>query len=80
MLKFLQSEWIATLCYISISDWYQYSDLVSSITIVAHNKDQPEIFQNFNRMHAKAAFRALDLSIKCSRPFPSDLKTDLEVL
>jgi len=26
----------------------------------------------------KAAFRALDL--KCSRPFPSDLKTDQEVL
>jgi len=31
-------------------------------------------------MHAKAAFQALDLSIKCSRHFPSDLKTDQEVL
>jgi len=28
----------------------------------------------------KAAFRALDLSIKRSRPFQSDLKTDQEVL
>jgi len=28
----------------------------------------------------KAAFLALDLSIKHSRPFPSDLKTDQEVL
>jgi len=27
----------------------------------------------------KAAFLALDLSIKHSRPFPSDLKTDQEV-
>jgi len=27
----------------------------------------------------KAAFWALDLSIKCSRPFPSDLNTDQEV-
>jgi len=28
----------------------------------------------------KAAFQVLNLSIKCSRPFPSDLKTDQEVL
>jgi len=28
----------------------------------------------------KAAFQALNLSIKYSRPFPSDLKTDQEVL
>jgi len=28
----------------------------------------------------KAAFLALDLFIKCSRPFPSDLKTDQEVV
>jgi len=28
----------------------------------------------------KAAFQALNLSIKCSRPFPSGLKTDQEVL
>jgi len=29
---------------------------------------------------SKAAFQALDLSIKHSRPFLSDLKTDQEVL
>jgi len=28
----------------------------------------------------KTTFWALDLSIKCSRPFPSNLKTDQEVL
>jgi len=28
----------------------------------------------------KAVFQPLDLSIKCSRPFPSDLKTDQEAL
>jgi len=28
----------------------------------------------------KVAFQALNLSIKDSRPFPSDLKTDQEVL
>jgi len=48
---------------------------------VVHNRDRPEIFQNslIERM-PKAAFQALNLSIKRSRPFPSDLKTDQEVL
>jgi len=31
-----------------------------------------------NRCTPKAAFLALDLSMKCSRLFPSDLKTDQE--
>jgi len=48
---------------------------------VVHNRDQPEIFQNsLIKRTPKAAFRALNLSIKYSRPFPSDLKTDQEVL
>jgi len=48
---------------------------------VVHNRDQPENFQNSLIEHTtKAAFRALNLSIKHSRPFPSDLKTDQEVL
>jgi len=48
---------------------------------VVHNRDRVEFFQNFliERM-PKAAFLALDLSIKRSIPFPSDLKTDQEVL
>jgi len=49
--------------------------------IVVHNRNQPEIFQNSLIEHMpKAAFRALDLSVKCSRSFPSDLNTDQEVL
>jgi len=54
---------------------------LSWTTIVVHNRDRPEIFQNslIERM-PKAAFRAINLSIKHSRPFPSDLKTDQEVL
>jgi len=49
--------------------------------MVVHNRDQPENFQNslIERM-PKAAFQALNLSIKHSRPFPSDLKVDQEVL
>jgi len=48
---------------------------------VVHNRDQPEIFQNSLIEHTpKAAFRAFNLSIKHPRPFPSDLKTDKEVL
>jgi len=48
---------------------------------VVHNRDRPEIFQNsLIERTVKAAFRALNLSIKQSRPFPSDLKTDKEVL
>jgi len=48
---------------------------------VVHNWDRLENFQNslIERI-PKAAFLALDLSIKHSRPFPSDLKTDQEVL
>jgi len=43
--------------------------------------DRPEIFQNSLIEHTpKAAFWALNLSIKHFRPFPSDLKTDKEVL
>jgi len=48
---------------------------------VVHNRDRPEIFQNsLIERTPKAAFRALNLSIKHSRPFSSDLKTDKEVL
>jgi len=48
---------------------------------VVHNRDRPEIFQNFLiERTPKAAFRALNLSLKHSRPFPSDFKTDKEVL
>jgi len=47
---------------------------------VVHNRDRPEIFQNsLIERTTKAAFRTLNLSIKHSRPFPSDLKTDKEV-
>jgi len=43
--------------------------------------DRNWIFQNsLIERTQKAAFRALDLSINYSRPFPSDLKTDQEVL
>jgi len=47
----------------------------------SYNRDRPEIFQNslIERM-PKAAFRVLNLSIKHSRPFQSELKTDKEVL
>jgi len=39
--------------------------------------DQPKIFQNsLIECMPKVAFWALDLSIKHSRPFPSDLKTN----
>jgi len=48
---------------------------------VVHNRDRPEIFQNsLIECTPKAAFQALNLSIKHSRPFPNDLKTDQEVL
>ena len=49
--------------------------------IVVHNRDWYENFQNFliERM-PKAAFRALNLSIKPSRPFPSALKAIQEVV
>jgi len=48
---------------------------------VVHNKDQLEILQNsLIERTPKVAFQALNLSIKHSRPFPSDLKTDQEVL
>jgi len=48
---------------------------------VVHNRDRPEIFQNsLIERTPKAAFWTLNLSIKHSRPFPSDLKTDKEVL
>jgi len=40
--------------------------------IVVHNRDQPE--NSLIERTPKAAFLALDLSIKRSRPFPSDLK------
>jgi len=48
---------------------------------VVHNRDRPENFQNslIERM-PKAAFLVLDLSIKHSSPFQSDLKTDQQVL
>jgi len=50
-------------------------------TIVIHNRDRPENFQNtLIERTPKAAFQALNLSTKHSRPFPSDLKTDQEVL
>jgi len=40
---------------------------------VVHNRDGPEIFQkSLKEFTPKAAFLALDLSIKHSRPFPSD--------
>jgi len=49
--------------------------------IVVHNRDRPEIFQNpLIERTPKAAFWALNCSIKHSRSFPSDLKTDKEVL
>jgi len=47
---------------------------------VVHNRDRLEKFQNSLIEHTpKAAFLALDLSIKQFRPFPSDLKTDQEL-
>jgi len=50
---------------------------LSRNTIVVHNRDQLEIFQNFLiERTPKAAFQALDLSY--SRPFLSE--TDQEVL
>jgi len=49
--------------------------------IVVRDRDQRENFQNsLIELTPKAAFLALDLSVKHSRPFPSDLKTDQEVL
>jgi len=48
---------------------------------VVHNRDQPEIFQNsLIERTPKAAFQALNLSVKHSTPFPSNLKTDQELL
>jgi len=49
-------------------------------SIMNHNSGS-EIFQNsLIERTPKAAFQALNLSIKHSRPLPSDLKTDQEVL
>jgi len=49
--------------------------------IVVHNRDRPEIFQNcLIERTPKAAFQSLNLFIRHSRPFPSDLKTDQEVI
>jgi len=45
---------------------------------VVHNRDRPE--NSLIERTAKATFLTLDLSIKYSIPFPSDLKTDQEVL
>jgi len=43
--------------------------------------DRPELFKNsLIERTPKAAFLALDLSIKHSKPFPSDSKTDKGVL
>jgi len=54
---------------------------LSWTTIVVHNRDRPEIFQNSLIEHTpKAAFQTLNLFLKHSRPFQSDLKTDQEVL
>jgi len=39
-----------------------------------------KFFKTLIERTTKAAFWALNLSIKHSRPFPSDLKTDREVL
>jgi len=48
--------------------------------IVVYNRDGLENFQNsLIERTPKAAFWSLNLSIKRSRPFPSDLKTDQEV-
>jgi len=49
--------------------------------IMNHDRDQPENFQNsLIERTPKAVLQALNLSIKYSRPFPSDLKIDQEVL
>jgi len=46
---------------------------------VIRNRDRPEIFQiSLIERTPKAAFQALN--IKHSIPFPSDLKTDQEIL
>jgi len=48
---------------------------------MVHNRNRPEIFRNsLIERTPKAAFRASNLSIKHSRLFPSDLKTDQEIL
>jgi len=48
---------------------------------MVHNRDRPEIFQSsLIERTPKAAFWALNFSIKYYRPFPSDLKTDKQVL
>jgi len=57
---------------------YIISLLLSWTTIVVHNRDQPEIFQN--SLIERTPKAALDLSIKHSRPFLSDLKIDQEAL
>jgi len=60
---------------------YYTTVVLSWTTIVVHNRDRLEIFQNsLIECTPKAAFRALNLSIKHYRPFQSDLKTDQEVL
>ena len=48
--------------------------------IVVHNRDRPENFQNsIIECMGKAAFQAVDLSLKPSRSLFSVLKTDQEV-
>jgi len=44
---------------------------------VVHNRDRPE--NSLIECTPKVAFLALDISIKCFRPFLSDLKTDQEI-
>jgi len=62
-------------------EWVRIYTYISWTTIVVHNRDQLEIFQkSLIECTTKAALLALNLSIKYSRPFPSDLKTDQEVL
>ena len=52
---------------------------ISWTTKVVHNKDWPENFQkSLIERTGKAAFQALDLSLKSSRPLLSVLKTDKE--
>jgi len=59
-----------------------YWQIISWTTIVVHNRDWQEIFQQNSLIERtpKAAFQALDLSIKRSWPFLSDLKIDQEEL
>ena len=54
---------------------------LSCTTVVVHNRDQAEIFQNtLIERTPKAAFRALDLFLKHSRPFFCVYNTSQQVL